>query len=288
MTTIAIVGLGVVGGSIALALKESCQENERIVAIDTNRKTLKKALDQGAIDVGETENKTLLQEADIVFLCIYPKAIRPFLERHQDDFKNGAIITDVAGVKQALYEDIKNVIPENIDFIFGHPMAGREKTGFDFADASVLQGANYLITERPDNNPKNIDILRQLIQRLGFKRITNVSMEQHDAMISFTSQLTHAIAVALVNSDEDYQETVKFVGDSYRDLTRIAKINAPLWAELFLANRYELIHSIDLFLKEMIDIRQALINENGEQLICRFEESTKRREYFDEMDQKNL
>lgn len=199
MTKIAIVGLGVVGGSLAKGLKENPVADEEVLAIDINPKTIETALEQGVIDRGETENKTILQEADIVFICLYPNAMRDFLVNHQDEFKKGAILTDVVGVKQALLNQIIDVIPPQVDFIFGHPMAGREKTGFDFADARVLKGANYLLTIRPENTPENIETLSAIIHRIGFKRITNVTPQKHDDMIAFTSQLTHAIAVALVN-----------------------------------------------------------------------------------------
>ncbi len=284
MTKIAIVGLGVVGGSLAKGLKESPIADEEILAIDINPKTIETALNQGVIDRGETENKTILQEADIVFICLYPNAMRHFLVNHQDEFKKGAILTDVVGVKQALLNQIIDVIPPQVDFIFGHPMAGREKTGFDFADAKVLKGANYLLTIRPENKPDNIETLSAIIHRIGFKRITNVTPQKHDDMIAFTSQLTHAIAVALVNSDDDYQETVKYVGDSYRDLTRIAKINENLWSELFMTNKESLLPVIDHFQKELDAIRQAVADEDKEALESIFITSTKRREYYDEMD----
>ncbi|MBG9987515.1 prephenate dehydrogenase [Aerococcaceae bacterium DSM 111176] len=284
MTKIAIVGLGVVGGSLAKGLKENPVADEEVLAIDINPKTIETALEQGVIDRGETENKTILQEADIVFICLYPNAMRDFLVNHQDEFKKGAILTDVVGVKQALLNQIIDVIPPQVDFIFGHPMAGREKTGFDFADARVLKGANYLLTIRPENTPENIETLSAIIHRIGFKRITNVTPQKHDDMIAFTSQLTHAIAVALVNSDDDYQETVKYVGDSYRDLTRIAKINENLWSELFMTNKESLLPVIDHFQQELDAIRQAVADEDKEALESIFITSTKRREYYDEMD----
>ena len=133
MTKIAIVGLGVVGGSLAKGLKENPEVDEEVLAIDIDHKTIETALSQGVIDRGETENKTILQEADIVFICLYPTAMRNFLITYQSEFKNGAILTDVVGVKQALLNQIIDVIPPQVDFIFGHPMAGREKTGFNFA-----------------------------------------------------------------------------------------------------------------------------------------------------------
>lgn len=284
MTKIAIVGLGVVGGSLAKGFKENPIAGEEILAIDIHQETLDRALADGVIDYGETKNETILQQADIVFICLYPTGMRQFLITHQDEFKHGAIVTDVVGVKQALIDQIDDVIPPQIDFIFGHPMAGREKTGYEFADVNVLKDANYLLTIRPENKKENIETLSALIHRIGFKRITNVSPQKHDEMIAFTSQLTHAIAVALVNADDDYQKTIQFVGDSYRDLTRIAKINETLWTELFMANKEALLSRMDAFQEQLTSIRTALEEGDKQSLEELFITSTKRREFYDEMD----
>lgn len=284
---IAIVGLGVVGGSFAKALAETNLSQDEIYAIDTNPQTLIEAQSEGTILYGEVKNQTILQKADLVFLSLYPHDMRQYLIDYGAQFKEGAIVTDTVGVKGVLIDTILDVIPPQVDFIFGHPMAGREKSGYAYASSNVLKGANYLLTTLPHNEKHHIELLKQLIYRMGFKRVTITSPEEHDAMIAYTSQLCHVMAVALVNCDTAYEETIQFVGDSFRDLTRIAKINEQLWTELFISNKEELLQAIDRFSEEMDNLRQAIASENQSVLQDCLKESTKRREYFDVMDTKS-
>lgn len=286
MTTIAIVGLGVVGGSFAKAIKENPVAGERVLAIDHNPETIRAAVNEGVIEAGETENKTILQQADIVIFALYPKAMKEFVKTHKTEFKPGAIVTDTAGVKGALMEQMAEDIPADVDFIFGHPMAGREHRGYAYADASVFKGANYLLTPTDDNKAENIETLEILLNRLGFKRVSIVSPQKHDEMIGFTSQLCHAIAVALINSDDPERDTVHFIGDSYRDLTRIAKINETLWSELFQENKVELLKAMDDFDQQFQLMKQAVQNDDHESMQAMFIKSTERRERLDRDDLK--
>ena len=157
-------------------------------------------------------------------------------------------------------------------------MAGREKRGIDYASKEVFKGANYLITVTERNKEENIIFLEDIIYKLGFKNIKKITPEYHDMMISFTSQLPHAIAVALINSDEEGRDTGSFIGDSYRDLTRIANINEELWSELFFGNKDNLLEVIEHFLNEMSKIKSALIEENEDEFKSLFIKSSKRRE----------
>lgn len=286
MTTIAIVGLGVVGGSFAKALKKYPQAGERVLAIDPDEETLQTALSEGMIDYGETANQTILQQADLVIIGLYPRALKDFIKKHHNDFKKGAILTDVAGVKGVLVDQLKAEIPEHVDFIYGHPMAGRENRGYAYSDADVFEGANYLLTPTADNQPEHIEWLEQLIKRIGFKRVTIVQPEKHDEMIAFTSQLCHVIAVSLINSDDPNRDTVKFIGDSYRDLTRIAKINDSLWSELFIENKDELLAAVEGFEKQFQLMKQAIQEDNVDELANMFKESTKRRTQLEQADRK--
>lgn len=283
---IAMVGLGVVGGSFAKALLETNVNNDEIYAIDTNPQTLIQAQAEGTILYGEVENRTILQKADVVFISLYPHDMREFLQEYGSQFKKGAIVTDTVGVKGVLMDSLLDVIPPQVDFIFGHPMAGREKSGYAYSNPNVLKGANYLLTTISTNQKEHIELLKQLIYRMGFKRVRITSPEEHDAMIAFTSQLCHVIAVGLVNSDPNYEESIQFAGDSFRDLTRIAKINEKLWSELFISNKDELLRAIDRFSKELNNLRQAIKAEDTQALQEQFIESTTRREQFDLMDYK--
>ena len=276
---ICIIGLGLIGGTYALALRDNPQV-KKISAIDIDETSIKKALEKKIIDDGATSGEKLLKEADLVIISLYPNLIVDFIKSNLDNFKDNAIITDAAGVKKGIMDEI-NKLPLKADFIFGHPMAGREKVGLDFADKNIFKNANYILTPQEKNKSENIKILKDLIFSMGFKNVTEIKACEHDEIISFTSQLTHAIAVALVNSDNQKFNTNLFVGDSYRDLTRIAKINSKLWSELFLENKDNLIEKIDAFQEKLDEIKKALVENDPSKLIEEFKESTKRRESID-------
>ena len=273
---ILIVGLGVIGGSYAMALKEAGYEE--VYGIDNNLDTLKKAEKLNIIKKGYLNPKEILKDIDLIIISLYPRLVKDFVLENKEYLKDGAIITDATGIKEHFIDDILNILPKGVDFIFGHPMAGREKKGIDFASKEVFKGANYLITVTSSNKEENIKLIEELALNLGFKRVRRISPYYHDKMISFTSQLPHAIAVALINSDEEGRDTGSFIGDSYRDLTRIANINEDLWSELFLGNKENLLKSIESFLVEINNIKNCLLDEDQAKLKQLFIKSTKRRE----------
>lgn len=273
---IVIVGLGVVGGSYAMALKDAGYKD--VFGIDTNIDTLKKAKELGIIKEGYNNGREILKEADLIIISIYPKLVKYFIEENKIYFKENSIITDVTGIKEMFIKDVLEILPKNVDFIFGHPMAGREKKGIDYASSEVFKCANYLITVIDRNKEKNIKLVEDIAYNIGFKNVRRITPKYHDEMISFTSQLPHAIAVALINSDKEGRDTGSFIGDSYRDLTRIANINEDLWSELFLGNKSNLINVIDEFAKELEKIKGCLIENDIDMLKKLFIKSSKRRE----------
>lgn len=273
---IVVVGLGVIGGSFIMALKEAGYKD--VYGIDVNEESLKKAKEKELIKEGFKDGKEIIKEADLIIISLYPRLVKQFILDNKENFKDGALITDATGVKKFFIEDILNILPNNIDFIFGHPMAGREKKGIDFASSQVFKGANYILTPVSRNKPENLDLVEELVYKLGFKRVKRIAPEYHDEMIGFVSQLPHAIAVGLINSDVEGRETGNFIGDSYRDLTRIANINEDLWSELFLENKDNLLNSIDNFEIELDKIKNAIRNDDTQTLKELFIKSTKRRE----------
>lgn len=273
---ILVVGLGVIGGSFTMALKEAGYDD--VYGIDINEETLVKAKKLRLIKEGFTSGEEIVKEADLIIISLYPRLVKKFINDNKDNFKDGAVITDATGIKKLFVEDIVNILPNNIDFIFGHPMAGREKKGIDFATSEVFKGANYILTPVDRNKEENLKLIENLAYEIGFKRVRKISPEHHDEMIGFTSQLPHALAVALVNSDVEGRDTGSFIGDSYRDLTRIANINEDLWSELFLGNKENLLMSIQNFENELDKIKYAIQNDNKEVLKELFIKSTKRRE----------
>lgn len=273
---IVVVGLGVVGGSFLMSLKEAGYKD--VYGIDIDEDTLRKAKKQGLIKDGCTSGEELIKKADLTIISIYPKLVKNFVEKNKEFFKEGSVITDATGIKVMFIKDIINILPKNVDFVFGHPMAGREKKGIDFASAEVFKGANYIITPIERNKSENVDLIEKLAYKIGFKRVRKITPEFHDEMIGFTSQLPHAIAVALINSDEEGRETGSFIGDSYRDLTRIANINEELWSELFLGNKENLLDAIKNFEFQLDLIKKSILEDDKEVLSEYFVKATGRRE----------
>lgn len=273
---IVIVGLGVVGGGYAMALKEAGYTE--VYGIDNNIETLRKAKSLGIIKEGYTDEKEIIKIADLVVLAVYPNLVKKFIINNKENFKDGAIITDVTGIKQLFIDEITRILPKNIDFVFAHPMAGREKKGIDYATNKVFKGANFLITVTDNNKAENLELIENLAYKMGFKNVKKICPKYHDEMIAFTSQLPHALAVALINSDVEGRNTGEFIGDSYRDLTRIANINEALWSQLFLGNKENLLKAIYNFEEELDKIKNCLEHEDKEALQNLFIKSSLRRE----------
>ncbi len=275
---IAIVGLGLMGGSYARALKRL---GFSVVAIDKNQGAIDFAVKNGFIDCGSvTPDAALLGEADAVIFALYPAVFKEWIEKNQSLFKSGAYITDVTGVKGSVVYDVQALLRSDVEYIAAHPMAGKEVYGVENSDDSIFKGANYIITPTEKNTREAIKWCESLGRILGFARISVLSPEEHDEMIGFVSQLTHCIAVALMTCN-DNKELVNYTGDSFRDLTRIARINENMWSELFLLNKENLIAEMDCFSKEFDSIRNMLACDDIEGLKEKMRLSTERRAYFD-------
>lgn len=270
---ITIVGLGVIGGSFAKALKV---QGHQVYGIDVDQKTLKMAKDDGTIIEGFVDGKEIVSKSDLTIICLYPSLVIDFIKNNT--FKKGSIISDAVGIKSYFLQEAIKLIDDEVEFVSGHPMAGREKKGYEYASKEVFKNANYILIEHPVNHKEAIEFMEEFVGTLGFKSVKIMSPEAHDEIISFTSQLPHALAVALINSDQQKYDTGKYIGDSYRDLTRIANINENLWSELFFRNKKYLLDSINLFENQLDLIKQALQNDDEQLLKDLFIESSKRRE----------
>ena len=273
---ITVVGLGVVGGSYVKALYGLGYD---VYGIDTNLQTLNKAKEEGYILEGYHDGKEIIPKSDLTIISLYPSLIEAFIEENQ--FKPGSLITDAVGVKSYFVEKMAAKLPENVEFLSGHPMAGREKKGYQYSSSDVFKGANYIITPHLGNSEEAILILKKLVHQMGFKNIKVVSPTQHDEIIAFTSQLPHVLAVALINSDQQKFDTGKFIGDSYRDLTRIANINEDLWTELFFKNKDNLLNCIDHFEEELLKLKKAILEEDEKMIKELFIQSSVRREHLE-------
>ena len=272
------------GGSFAKALKAQNKYECEIWAIDPDQGAISAALTEGSIDQGASSDQGFLTNADLVIITLYPAAVADFIKTHA--FKKGTVIIEVSGIKTKVINDLAGQMPEDVDIIPVHPMAGRENKGYSYSSGSVFVGANFLIAPTPANKEANLAFIEGLAKAMGFSRITRIAPHSHDRLISYTSQLCHVIAVSLLNSDRNPEETRGFAGDSYRDLTRIGKINEDLWPQLFLGNKNYLLASIEAFENEVSILKEAILNDDVEILKERFIESTKRRIGFEESDHK--
>lgn len=267
---IGIVGLGIIGGSYARALK---RYNYHIIGIDKNPKTIEYAIENNIVNEGYVDTDKI-RECDVVFVCLYPNQTISFIKDHVRHFKRDAIIMDVAGVKRHMINRLEMYFDDDFELVFTHPIAGSEKTGIENSDASIFSGANFIITPHKKNDDEKINVATTLAKQIGFGKVTIIDDVTHDKMIGFTSQLTHAIAIALVNSDPYNLSTSSFIGDSYKDLTRIAMINDSLWTELFFENKDFLTKNLDSFIKEIQKVRDSVHLKDKETLTKIMQNST--------------
>lgn len=277
-TKILVVGLGVIGGSYAAGLTRA---GYRVSAITKEQADIDYALERNMIAFGSTQlNGDLIGEAELIIFALYPTVFIKWIEENQHLFRSGTLITDVTGVKQGVVEKVQGMLREDVEFIAAHPMAGREQSGIEFSNPDVFIGANYIVTPTEKNTAEAIGVCKKLGQILNFARISELSPREHDEMIAFLSQLTHCIAVCLMNCNNT-QGLEKFTGDSFRDLTRIAKINDKMWSELFVMNKHALLDSIDGFITEMSTFREMLECEDRDAMREKMRLSTERRSLFD-------
>ena len=276
-TKIGIIGLGVLGGSYAEALHYAGYEH--IIGVDIDEASIETAKSLSWIEEGSSDPK-ILSDCDIVISCLYPGVFVNWIKDHQDVLKPGTLLSDVTGVKRVVVEKINQELRPDIEFIACHPMAGKEFKGIKYADAGRFQAANFIIVPTEHSSEQAIETMRTLAEEMHFKTITCLTPEEHDKMISYLSQLTHVIAVSLMNAN-DNDSLALYTGDSFRDLTRIAKINEEMWPELFILNKDYLIHDIDQFVHELHDFRDLVQNEDVEGMKKKMISSTTRRALFD-------
>ena len=275
---ILIVGLGLIGGSYAEGFTK---KGYFVGAITRSQKSIDYALNKGIISEGTTEvTKEFVSKYDLVIFALYPEQFTNWIEKYQDCFKSGIVISDVTGVKCEIVYKIQSVLRKDVEFVPAHPMAGREVSGVENATSTIFNGSNYIVTPTSDNTKEAIEFVASIGEVLGFRKVSYLTPQEHDEMIGFLSQLTHCIAVSLMVCKES-KHLVDFTGDSFRDLTRIAKINEKMWTELFIMNKHELLSQMDLFLGQFRRLRDALAQDDQETMQHMMRTSTERRKYFD-------
>lgn len=282
-TKFLIVGLGLLGGSYAMGLK---QEGYTVYGLARRQETIDYALEHNMIDEGQIEVNEFVSKSDVVIFCLYPKAMVNWIKEYKHLFKKGALISDVSGVKTNIVDVVQEELKDmDVEFISCHPMAGRETSGIEYANTEMFKKANFIITPTKYNTQPAIEFCHDLAYTLHFNHISILSIEEHDHMIGFLSQLCHVIAVSLMNT-HDNSHLVEYTGDSFRDLTRIAQINENMWTELFLLNKDILLDETNQFIDAISHFRDALANEDEQEMKRLFIQSTQRRKLFNKNDGK--
>lgn len=260
---IAIIGLGLMGGSMARRLRgfHDCT----IAAYNRSKESLDLALADGVIDEGYDNPGDAMDNADLIIMCLYPQLNVDFVKENVDRIKDGAVITDVTGVKAFIINEMKKILPDTVDFIGGHPMAGREVGGYKSSTDTLYDNAPYIITPDKSNKPENIQLIRDMAKYIGCREVVTTTPDEHDSIIAYTSQLMHVVAVALCDNPL-LERSSSFAGGSLQDCTRIAVINEKMWSELFVENKEHLAYRITEFQDCLERIKQATLNGDRAEL----------------------
>lgn len=268
---IGIIGLGLMGASFAKAWKPQ----HTIIAYDQNKQVMERAVRDHLVTHAATSVDEVIHQSDLLWICLYPVATKQFIETYQSTFPSGMIVCDISGIK-SVYNDI--VLRDDIRYLWTHPIAGRAASGYDAHNTAMFQGANFILTPTHHADEDATSTVTALVNECGFASVTTMTPEEHDARIAYTSQLTHAIAVSLMNSGDDDLGFASIIGDSYRDLTRIARINDAMWSELFLLNQAALLEQMQQFKEHFTALMEAV--ERGDQEAVRFlmQQSKEKRE----------
>ena len=268
---VAVIGLGLMGGSFAERLTElGCF----VIGFNRTVETAERALTMGIVKSVDPEE---LKKAEIVIFCTPVKGTLAFLREHADWLKAGAILTDIAGVKDHTWPLIRELLPPGMDFVQAHPMCGREGAGLSQADGTIFRDCNYVLIPEKENKPENLALIATLARALGAWHVPQVTSEAHDRFIAYTSGLPHAVAASLMNSESYEKDTGMFIGGSFTDATRVADINGRLWTSLFLSNRDKILAEMDSFQESLCKLRKALETEDAEALSEFFTEAKRRR-----------
>ena len=263
MEKIAIIGLGLMGGSIAKALKKT--KKYKIVGFDISKSVLSLAKDGGFVD--EIWNGTDKLDSDITVLALSPSLTEEFIKNNIGLLKENSILTDICGVKEHICEFAQAKAEQyNINYVGGHPMAGRELSGFLNSVENLFINRSYIFTKTQKTNEEALEAVSEMAYDLGCSDITITTPKKHDEMIAYTSQLPHILAGAYVKSPAS-DEHKGFSAGSYHDVSRVASVDENLWSELFLLNKDNLIQEIDTLLQNIIEYKNALLNKDKQRVL---------------------
>ena len=245
--TVGVVGLGLIGGSMAKAIHQ--YTDCTLLGYDLDGAVLSRALDEGVLSAALTPDR--LSECDLVIIALYPEATVDYVTRNRDRFRKGGLVMDCGGVKGVVCTPLADVVKDaGFWFVGGHPMAGIERSGYGHAFPELFQGASLILTPYPGTPRECLDGIWELARRLGFGHLQLSTPEEHDHIIAYTSQLAHVVSCAYVGSPSA-PNFEGFSAGSFKDMTRVAKLNEEMWTELFLENREALVREIDTLVEEL-------------------------------------
>ena len=259
---IGVVGLGLIGGSLAKSAKKNT--NFKVYGYDLNKEVIKNAISENSID-GELTQKRL-QSCDYVFIPLYPEAVIEYVENNASFFKEGAVVIDCAGVKRSVCDKCFEIAENNnFSFVGGHPMAGTQYSGFENSQDTMFYNAPFVLTPKENEDILTLANAREVIMKLGFGRVSVMTPQKHDKLIAFTSQLAHIVSNAYVKSPSALERKGISAG-SYKDLTRVAYLNEDMWTELFIENKENLIFELDYIISELQKYSDAIKNDDADRL----------------------
>lgn len=271
---VVIVGLGLMGGSMAMAIRKytDCE----VYGWNRTRSVAEKAAADGTLH--GIADEAVIADADLMIISLYPQSTVDFLLEHMPRMKKGCIIVDLVGIKCFLQENLEQAaVDAGVHFIGGHPMAGKEFSGYAFATPELFQNASMILVPNASSPLWAVDEMDGFFMQLGFGCVVRCSAEQHDHMIAFTSQLAHVVSSAYIKSPEALRHNGYSAG-SYKDLTRVAKLNEHMWTELFLRNAEPLVGEIDEIIRHLTDYRDAIAGGEEERLCTLLREGRERKE----------
>jgi prephenate dehydrogenase len=258
---VTIVGLGLIGGSIALGLVGKVGE---VRGVDLSDEILASAKKRQMADVLSTSPEETIPHSDVVIVALYPKMAERFIKDHRGLFTPGTIVMDVSSIKSQIVNRVQDMMPEGVEFLGTHPMAGREGRGIDKAREEMFLGSYYLLTPTEKNSERALELVSDLVELLGVRKIVRLTPAEHDGLVSYTSQLPHVLASLLMNG---FTESSKFlIGGSFKDATRVATINEDLWTELFLENKEHLLREMDEFEIRWSALKEAVASDDDQAL----------------------
>lgn len=261
---IAVVGLGLIGGSFCKAIKAYTNHEVYGVGRTLNSRSVQMALQEDAIDKAIIPSE--LGVADLTILCLHPQGIIDFVEENQEYFRPGSIVIDAGGVKEAIVSAVEPVLESRgVCFIGCHPMAGREFSGYAYSLPDMYKGASMILTPGEKTPEEAVLVVESLARDIRFGRIVKCTPKEHDSTIAFTSQLAHVVSSAYIKSPTTQKES-GFSAGSFKDLTRVAKLNEDMWTELFLMNKEALVYEIDTIMGHLQQYRDAIADNQPEQL----------------------